>query len=168
MGMRRDGSEFPINLSISEVIEDGFHLFTAIVRDLTDEFETAKLKQAEDECLPQLVFKFHVNGDAISMNKKFREYTGITEEDVESSNVFDPSLNHPDDLSACKQAFAAANADKEMFEIKRRVLGSDGNYLWFLTRGSPILDEQTNEITYCGSDTDVDSTERIQVFFDMF
>jgi PAS domain S-box-containing protein len=35
-GLKKNGTEFPIHLSISEVVEDGFHLFTAIVRDMTE------------------------------------------------------------------------------------------------------------------------------------
>ena len=33
---RRDGSTFPIHLSISHLALDGGHLFTAIIRDITD------------------------------------------------------------------------------------------------------------------------------------
>ncbi len=36
-GLRKDRSTFPILLSVSEVKEDGAHLFTGIVRDLTEE-----------------------------------------------------------------------------------------------------------------------------------
>jgi PAS domain S-box-containing protein len=36
-GLKKDGSHFPILLSVSEVKEDGVHLFTGIVRDLTEE-----------------------------------------------------------------------------------------------------------------------------------
>jgi PAS domain S-box-containing protein len=36
-GLRRNGQEFPLHLSISEMKEDGEHLFTGIARDLTEE-----------------------------------------------------------------------------------------------------------------------------------
>ena len=36
-GLRKDGSQFPVLLSVSEVKEDGAHLFTGIIRDLTVE-----------------------------------------------------------------------------------------------------------------------------------
>lgn len=36
-GLKKDGTEFPVLLSVSEVKEDGAHLFTGIVRDLTEE-----------------------------------------------------------------------------------------------------------------------------------
>jgi PAS domain S-box-containing protein len=132
---------------------------------LTQEFEAAKLKRAEDDCLPQLIWKVKVNGDAISLNNRFLDYTGIARDQIESTNVFDPRIVHPDDLSSCKMAFKAANYDKEPFEVKRRLLGKDGNYKWMLTRGSPILDDKNEIDVWCGSCTDINSTERIQVKF---
>ncbi|KAI8891975.1 hypothetical protein BC833DRAFT_546081, partial [Globomyces pollinis-pini] len=41
-GLKKDGSEFPLHLSISELKEDGEHLFTGIARDLTREVKVAE------------------------------------------------------------------------------------------------------------------------------
>jgi hypothetical protein len=45
---RRDGTFFPMYLSLGEVKQDGLHTFTGIVRDLTDEVEQ-KRRITEDE-----------------------------------------------------------------------------------------------------------------------
>ena len=37
--LRKDGTEFPMHLSVSELKEDGEHLFTGIARDLTKEVQ---------------------------------------------------------------------------------------------------------------------------------
>ena len=50
VGKRKHGQEFPLSLALSEVIEDGAHLFTGIARDLTTEVETkARHERAEEE-----------------------------------------------------------------------------------------------------------------------
>lgn len=139
-----------------------FHLFTAIVRDLTKEFEAAKLKQAEDDCLPQMIWKIDNNGDAYFLNKRFLNYVGLTEDQITRTNVFDSSVVHPEDCNSSKLAFASAKSSKTTFETKRRLLGTDGNYRWFLTRGSPIFNEDNEVKFWCGSCTDIDETERIQ------
>jgi PAS domain S-box-containing protein len=145
-----------------------FHLFTGIVRDLTEEVELEKLKQAEDDCLPQLIWKADADGVASSLNKRFLDYTGVTEDQIESTNVFDPKLIHPDDYSTCKMAFATGNADKEPFEAKHRLLGINGEYKWMVTRASPIFDEAGEITVWCGSCTDIDFSERIQVLTDYY
>jgi PAS domain S-box-containing protein len=145
-----------------------FHLLTAIIRDLTEEVEAAKLKQAEDDCLPQLIWKIKVNGDALSLNKRFLNYTGFKEDQIESINVFDPAVMHPDDASIAKMKFAQANqTEKKSFEVKRRLLGKDGEYKWMLTRASPMFDDAGEITVWCGSCTDIDASERIQAELDI-
>ncbi|TPX48814.1 guanylate cyclase [Synchytrium endobioticum] len=51
-GKRKDGSFFPVHLSISEVKEDSAHVFTGIVRDLTAEVE-AECQAKESEAKKQ-------------------------------------------------------------------------------------------------------------------
>ncbi|KAI9155934.1 hypothetical protein H9P43_009044 [Blastocladiella emersonii ATCC 22665] len=48
-GRKRDGTNFPLHLSISEVKENDMHLFTAIVRDLTEEVAAQEADRRETE-----------------------------------------------------------------------------------------------------------------------
>lgn len=47
--MKKDGREFPLHLSISEVKENGEHLFTGICRDLTEEIRIEEEHQAAQD-----------------------------------------------------------------------------------------------------------------------
>ncbi|KAJ1536386.1 hypothetical protein HK096_011083 [Nowakowskiella sp. JEL0078] len=47
-GMRKDRSTFPIHLSISEVKDESVHLFTGIVRDMTNEVENEERQEAAE------------------------------------------------------------------------------------------------------------------------
>ncbi|KAJ1503168.1 hypothetical protein HMI54_008351 [Coelomomyces lativittatus] len=48
-GLKKDGSTFPIYISVSEVREEEFHLFTAVLRDLTEEVAAEKAAKEEQE-----------------------------------------------------------------------------------------------------------------------
>ncbi len=52
IGRRRDGTEFPLYLAISEVQTGGYPVFTAIARDLTDTHrQMAELAEARDQAM---------------------------------------------------------------------------------------------------------------------
>jgi hypothetical protein len=48
-GLKKDGSQFPLHLSVSELKENGEHLFTGICRDLTEEVRIEEEHQAEQD-----------------------------------------------------------------------------------------------------------------------
>jgi PAS domain S-box-containing protein len=47
-GMKKDGSTFPLHLSVSEVKEEGTHWFTGIARDLTKDVEAEEAVKRRD------------------------------------------------------------------------------------------------------------------------
>jgi PAS domain S-box-containing protein len=93
-GLRRDGKEFPIYLTLSEVVEEGFHFFTGIVRDLTEGVKRERMLQAEEDCLPQMIWVADENGQAKSFNKIFKAFTGATEELKHTINLFADNVVH--------------------------------------------------------------------------
>src|SRR5215203_6481097 len=55
VGLRKVGSEFPIEMSLGETLEDGERLFTAIIRDVTERMEVEKALEASDERFCSLI-----------------------------------------------------------------------------------------------------------------
>jgi PAS domain S-box-containing protein len=51
LGQRLDGTRFPMRMSVSEVKEEGIHLFTAILRDVTQEKEAQARLEASQEII---------------------------------------------------------------------------------------------------------------------
>ncbi|KAJ2985836.1 hypothetical protein HDV02_000321, partial [Globomyces sp. JEL0801] len=120
-GLKRDGTEFPLHLSISEVLEDGFHLFTAIARDITEMVEEENYKQSTET---QMMWRIDNTGKVLSLNQKFKKYAGITKPEEEATaDVCSPAMVHPQDLQASLDKFAEGRRTKKPFEIKRRLKG---------------------------------------------
>src|SRR5919206_5216809 len=55
VGLRRDGSEFPIEMSLGETHENGERLFTAVIRDITERKKLEKVLKESEERFRSLV-----------------------------------------------------------------------------------------------------------------
>ena len=83
-GLRRDGSEFPVDVAISRVFVDGQRLYTAILRDITDERLTqeelrsgkAKLEAALTS-IGDALFISDTHGQLIHINEAFATFHGF-------------------------------------------------------------------------------------------
>ncbi len=65
-GMRKDGTFFPIDIHLSEVHWTGHHLFTGIIRDLTDQ-KMAERRTNVHQAVTQVLAKSPAVNEAISM-----------------------------------------------------------------------------------------------------
>jgi PAS domain S-box-containing protein len=62
---------------------------------------------------------------------------------------------HPDDRDRCLTAFREANATRQPFECEYRLRRFDGEYRWFLDRGTPRLGPDGAFLGYVGACTDI-------------
>ncbi len=93
IGKRKDGSEFPMELSISEVKTGNLQRFTGIVRDVSERKIFESQLKHEKEYSESLIqnqsnptFVIDKNHIVLSWNKACEELTGIKSEDVIGTN----------------------------------------------------------------------------------
>src|SRR6266704_1397925 len=116
--------------------------------DIDDLKQTeAKLREDEREirrmpaAIPQTIVVQDPDGTPIYANQAVLDYTGLTMEDVITSD-FRARIFHPEDLESLREERRAALARGLPFEIEQRALRKDGQYRWFLIRYNPFRDEQ--------------------------
>ncbi len=161
VGMKKSGLEFPIHLSISEVHEDGFHLFTAIIRDLTEIREEENYRQSTET---QMMWKVDSKGKVQELNQKFKDYIGIfNKEEEAAADVFSSSVVHPDEYKAGREMFAKANQIHKPFEMKRRLKSQNGIFRWFMTKGIPVFDTKGAFKFWCGSCSDINDSVMMEL-----
>jgi PAS domain S-box-containing protein len=114
-GLTRDNTEFPIYITVGEVIDDGFHLFTGIVRDLTKEVKKERMRQAEDDCVHQMIWKTDPTGQALTLSPLFMEYTGINDSNILKFNMFAASAVHKSEYAGALAAFKKGCMTKVSF-----------------------------------------------------
>src|SRR5713226_9631248 len=94
--------------------------------------EERELRQITD-AIPQAIVVQDPSGSTLYANQAALDYTGLTMQDVVTSD-FRARIFHPEDLERLREERRAALARGLPFEIEQRALGKDGQYRWFLIR----------------------------------
>ncbi len=122
--MRRDGTEFPVELSLSSWQVGGKRFFTGIIRDLTYK------KEAEDRLIeserrfrsvienaPNPVFIYCNDGNIVFVNRRFRKITGYNLNDINTLEKF------------AEKAFPDREYREEVLKRFEEVLKSDSTII---------------------------------------
>src|SRR5271163_2676810 len=72
------------------------------------------------------------------------------------------SACHPDDRSKFVDNFVKAIAAGRPFEGEGRFRRADGQYRWFLCRGTPLHDEAGNVVRWYGANFDIEDRRRAE------
>jgi formate hydrogenlyase transcriptional activator len=120
-----------------------------------DEREIRRITDA----IPQTIVVQNPNGVPIYANQATLDYTGLTIDDVLSSD-FRVRIFHPEDLERLQDEREAALLRGLPFEIEQRALRKDGRYRWFLIQYNPLWDEHGEIIRWYATGTDIDDRKR--------
>jgi formate hydrogenlyase transcriptional activator len=134
-----------------------------------DDRKRAETKLLEDErefrritdAIPQTIVVLDPNGDPLYANQAVLEYTGLTMQEVLSSE-FRARMFHPEDVEKVREERQAAYARGLPFEIEQRTRRKDGQFRWFLIRLNPFRDEQGRLVRWYATGTDIDDRKRAE------
>jgi two-component system, chemotaxis family, CheB/CheR fusion protein len=165
---RKDGSIVWGSMTATLVRQaSGAPLYTlAIVQAIGDRKEAEERLRASEERLrtiadnvPQLIWTNEANGDATWFNKRWYEFSGLTEE--ESRGPGWQTIVHPDDAPASIERWQRAFAKGEVFDAEYRLRGKNGEYRWFLGRNVPLRNNGT-VLSWFGTATDINDFKQAQ------
>jgi len=151
-----DGTSGWFELSIEPVPEGVFILSMDITeRKLAQE----ALQESEEKfrvmanSMPQLAWIANADGYIFWYNQGWYDYTGTTPEEMEGwgwQSVHDPEL-----LPRVMEKWKASLATQKPFEMVFPLLGKDGKYRSFLTRGMPLFNKEGELLQWFGTNTDI-------------
>ena len=135
---RKNGSEFPVNLMISEyaVTEAGATRFIGILRDVTDRVAAERKQRRFFEMSGDLLCVAGVDGYFKKLNPAWSRTLGYTAEEL----LAQPYLNlvHPDDREATEtEAAALLDTEYRAVSFENRYRCKDGTYKWLQWHAVP-------------------------------
>ena len=132
--------------------------WVASATDIHDRLVAERLSQRNEaryrgvlEGMPQIVWLADADGEITYFNRRWEEYVGP------EHPAFMPMV-HPDDRQDYRNLWLRSIRSHQPFEAEHRLLGADGRYRTFVTRGLPVRDAQGHVIEWVGTSTDVDDS----------
>src|ERR687894_960814 len=95
VGLRKDGSEFPIEMSLGETHEDGERLFTGVIRDITERKESEERFRSLVEHTSDIITLLEADGTIRYVSPAVERVTGYKPEERIGTSAF--GSVHPDD-----------------------------------------------------------------------
>lgn len=112
------------------------------------------------DAIPTLVWSARPDGSAEFFNRRWLDYTGLSAE--QSREWGWTVVIHPDDRDSLLGYWRSLLASGEPGEIEARMRRVDGEYRWFLVRGSPLRDRSGQIVRWYGTNTDIQELKRAQ------
>src|SRR5215217_5688240 len=136
VGLRKDGSEFPIEMSLGETHEDGERLFTGVIRDIAERKELEKVIKESEERIRSLlqntsdiITLLEADGTIRYISPAVERVTGYRPEEQIGTNAF--GSVHPDDREQALNIFSEVLKEPGLHPpLEFRVPHKDGSWCY--------------------------------------
>lgn len=170
-GLHKEGHEFPIEVSISQIETDGKKFFTAIVRDITARKraeEALQLSQArllsalEGGRMGTWVWELEKN--QIIWDDAMCRLFGRRPDEQLQAGCIDPfySWIHPQDRERTRAAIEAALEKTDQYDAEYRLFRPDQSMVWIAARGRMERDPQGRAFRMTGVCLDITDRKKIE------
>jgi len=167
-GLRKNGKEFPVEVSFGELIKDGHRIFTGFIRDISErKLAEDKLRASErtlrelTETIPQMLWSAEADGALDYCNQRVLDYTGLPAVHVRGAGWM-KSVHH-DDIGKMAQAWTAAVSTGEPFQYEFRCRrAADNAYRWCISSALPLRDQEGRVIKWFGTVVDLHDWKEAQ------
>jgi PAS domain S-box-containing protein len=140
--LRKNGEEFPLELSLTSVRSKSGYRFYSFMRDLTEvKNASQRLIESESkfrsltEVLPAIVYIADGSGNLHYINERWYEFTGYKPGDLSGESW--AAAIHPDDMAGVGVSWQNAQSSGIKWTHEYRLRRHDGVYRWHLGTSVP-------------------------------
>src|SRR6201987_3618718 len=159
--LRKNGEEFPVEVSFGELSRDGHKVFTGFIRDISARKNAEEKLRASErslreltETIPQMLWRAEPDGAVDYCNQRVLDYTGLSAEQVRGAGWM--QTVHQDDIEKMAQAWTIAVSTGEPFQHEFRCLrAADQTYRWCISRALPLRDPSGRILKWFGTVVDL-------------
>ncbi len=170
-GLRKDGSEFPLELSLSKWTLAGEPYYTGIIRDITDRRRAERtLRDSEEryalatQAATEGIYEWNITHDTLYLSERAKQLFDFAEREL-TAPMWTARV-HPDDVEDYRRAIVDLFKQcTEQLECEYRVRDMQGHYHWVLDRACVVRADSGRATRMVGALTDI--TSRKQTLIDL-
>ncbi|MDB6124648.1 MAG: multi-sensor signal transduction histidine kinase [Pedosphaera sp.] len=120
----------------------------------------AQLRELAD-AMPQIVWAARPDGKVEYVNKKWIEYSGLSEEQAHTFEGWKMVLHPNDEEHALRSMYTALQTGQPL-QIESRIKQKENGYRWHLTRALPVRDSLGRIVRWFATSTDIEDQKRTE------
>ena len=112
------------------------------------------------DMIPVKITVYRADGARHSVNRPWRDYTGLSQEDIEGQSW--AIIPNPDDLKASEAEWKVRLAKREPFQAEMRLRRRDGEYLSHMVHRVPLRDQTGEVVKWYAVAFDIEDRKRAE------
>jgi PAS domain S-box-containing protein len=166
--IRCDGSEFPVELTVTPLKSGDTWSFSSFVRDISDRKRSEEqLRTSEmnlrrmSETIPEMLWSATADGAIDYCNARVLDYTGLSFGEIQGTGWM--KTIHPDDADDIARAWTDSVESGNPFQFEFRCLrASDGMYRWCVSSALPLRASDGGILKWYGTVVDFHDRRQAQ------
>ena len=138
-GLNKAGTEFPLELSLSEWKTMDGRFFTGIIRDISERKQSEENLQRFFNLVPDMACIASTEGRFLKINPMWQATLGYTEQEILATPFIE--FIHPDDRDAMTQQLTRLQNGEPAPLFNNRYRCKNGSYKWLEWRSTPAINK---------------------------